>query len=188
MTAAFEAAGDSAIQALLLPPKHFAKVFDETMPELPAEIGGGSGKIVTQGVKWAALGVNLPPKTAARLVVQSQDAQAAEALLKKVNELVKLVGQQPHTKKARAQVRPACGLAGAQGRGQQGRAFDRRDRRKNIVSLMQPAVEAGPGTAARRSQSANNLKQIGLAMHNYHDAYKTLPAGGHPRQERQSRC
>ena len=29
---------------------------------------------------------------------------------------------------------------------------------------------------ARRSQSMNNLKQIGLAMHNYHDAHKCFPA------------
>jgi hypothetical protein len=34
------------------------------------------------------------------------------------------------------------------------------------------------GQAARRTQSRNNLHQFGLAMHNYHDAYSALPAGG----------
>jgi beta-lactamase regulating signal transducer with metallopeptidase domain len=40
--------------------------------------------------------------------------------------------------------------------------------------LMPPAL-ASAREAARRSQSMNNLKQIGLAMHNYHDARKSFP-------------
>ena len=51
-----------------------------------------------------------------------------------------------------------------------------------LVALLLPAVQQAR-QAARRTQSANNLKQLGLAMHNYADVYNHFPQGTIPNEK-----
>ncbi len=81
------------IQLLVVPPRYLSDTFDELMPELPDRLGGGPTSLLTKGVRWAAIGVDLKGPTFTAKV-QSDSPAAAEALASRLPALLKNVLEQ----------------------------------------------------------------------------------------------
>lgn len=171
---AFEAAGDTAAQLLLLPTSDARRVLEELMPSLPAELGGGPITVVTQGALWTALGVAGPPRPAVRLVTQSRDSAAATALAGRLRLWLPLVARLGEREQVLARLpelskrllpavegdRLVLSLSG--------------DDLAEFQAMLGPSVKEIDRLAARR-QSIENLKRIALAMHSYADVHKHFP-------------
>ena len=76
----FRAAGDTAVQVVLLPPEEFPRVLTEMLPRLPDTLGGVSGADIAEGFQWAAAGLDLRPQPGVRLTIQSASPEAAQTM------------------------------------------------------------------------------------------------------------
>jgi len=176
---AFEAAGDTDMQFLLLPTDNDRRVVQELMPTLPEVIGGGPSTIVTRGVRWLALGIDAPPKISLRLAIQSADSAAAAALRAKWLEVAQFLSQQEIPHRALREIDKAIALLTPEVEGDRlVLSLGEPDRSiEALLAAVTPPLEHAR-TEAKRSQSMNNLKQLGLAMHNFYDRHKRFPAIG----------
>jgi len=170
---AFEAAGDTAMQVIFAPPKHYRRVLEEAVGEFPGQLGGGSIRLLTQGMLWAAAETEPPPHAAVRLVVQSQDAPAAQAFQAKLVEIVQLASQA-----VRVSMPDFAQLATLWKPVVEGDrlvlALDEKTR--DFTTLLVTGEIKSLVQADMRRQSIENLKQIALAMLNCESAEKHYPA------------
>jgi hypothetical protein len=177
LRAAFAATQGSAIQLLFVPPASARRVVEELVPQLPPQVGGGSSTVLTRGLQWAALGLNLPPQLSARLVVQAADAGAATKLLAAWQTLLKWASQDPKILQAGLQPETLTALpAPVVENDRLVLTLDEKSRAiaAGLTSLQRVLEEAR--TTARRTRSANNLRQLGVALHNYHESQRRFPA------------
>ena len=179
LAAALETAAGGAIQVAFVPSTDHHRVISETLTRLPKELGGIDGPTLSKAVQWAALKVQLPPKLGTDLVIQAKDAESAKKLNDTIKTLGEAVGKQKHSiggqlrtidlAKVPLMLKPTL-------KGDRLSFSFRADSPagKRLVAMMSIAGKQAKKAAARAS-SKNTLKQFGLAMHNFHDVYKSFP-------------
>jgi hypothetical protein len=78
LKAALAESGTSTVRILLLPSDDDRRVIEELMPTLPGPLGGGSSSVLTRGLRWASVQLDLEPEPSVRMVIQSIDNEATE--------------------------------------------------------------------------------------------------------------
>ena len=173
---ALASTGNAPCQIVLAPSAEARKIFEEIAPTLPAEVGGGPIQTFTKGLKWISLSVGAAPKIELRLLFQAIDAEAAKKIstvFGKGLDSAKVIFRSSDPQEQIAILK----------------LYDR------AVQLLAPAVDGDKivikqelGTLlpelagllknvqpAARGITINNMKQFGLAAHNYHDQFGHLP-------------
>ena len=178
LAAAFAAAGEADLQFVLIPSKEQRRVVEEIMPTLPKELGGGPVTVLTAGLRWAALGLDLGEKPALKLTVQARDGDTAKALKALHDQAIDLFGKQ-----TMGDGRPLSDLFGTEFATLRQKLTPKVVGDQMIVHADDAAFARGfaalagrANEAATRDYKLNNLKQIALAMHNYLSLYDRFPA------------
>ncbi len=171
---ALAAVAGAAAQVLVVPTDDQRRVAAAMLPQLPPQLGGGPGAVLARGVRWAALGLDTQPKLGLKLVVQSEDAPAAQALAQAAEKGLTWAARQPEAKRFLPNIEELVPALTPKVSGDR-LTLTLDEAAPAVVKAVAALVERARATAGR-SQAQNNLKQIALAFHNYHDAYGKFPA------------
>jgi hypothetical protein len=176
VTAAANAVADAPVQLLITPSADQHRVVKETTPSLPKPWDNLTGQVLSDGLQWGVLTVDTTPTLRVCLVVESKDSPSAEQLKDVVAASLDSLAQLPIVQQAVPQAGELLRLLTPTVQDKRLTVTVTEDT-ETLQSVAKPLVAAITAARqnARQMQSMNNLKQIGLAMHVYHDKYKRFP-------------
>jgi hypothetical protein len=168
---AYASVGDAPIRVALLIDPDSRRAFEDTLPNLPKWLGGGPTKVLTQGVRWGALGIDLAPALALRVHVESPDEAAASKVKQWWSEELKLLARDKEVQTVWPKFQDHAEKLEAVQKGTQvAVALDE----TALVAFLEPALTRFRAASAR-ARDTNHLRQIGLALHNSLDSTNTFP-------------
>jgi len=171
LLAALAAVDGTVLQVVVVPPPPLRRAFEEMVPRFPKELGSGSTAPLTRGIKWLAAGLELDKKLSVRLVLQASDAAAAQEVLKLVGLMYQAAGQLREMKELLPDFAKLAPMLTPKVEGDRLTLAVGDKEMSQVLFPLAAKVQVN----AKRAQSSNNLKQIALAMHGYHDVKKSFP-------------
>ena len=176
LAAAFQATGDKTSQLVVLLSEDHRRVISEMLPQLPQEVGGISGKEFVRGFRWAAVGIDAPPNASAHVVIHAQDEASAKAVQRLIGGGLKFLAKMPAVQTRVQNADDIATLLTPKIEGNRLKLSLTKENRgvQKLVGLLKPALTVAQA-GHRHRLSKNNLKQFGLAMHNFHDIYGSFP-------------
>jgi len=165
------------LQIVICPSPDQTRAIREAVPAFPAPFQAIDGEILARGIQYISFGGRLEPNTGIQVVVQSADENSAEVLLKGEQQAVSMMA------KLMAAQFPMPGMDKIADKLIMHRENNRLvldfsfkpDEWNQLAAMLQKPAE-GMRERADSNRNTNNLKRFGLAMHNWHDVYKVLPA------------
>ena len=168
---AFAAADGGLAQLAVFPPKDAAKVLDSITPTLPAEVGGGSSRVLSHGFRWAAVGLDVP-KLKLNVTIQAADAESAKTLLDLLKKTCTAVGASKEVREAAPNFDSLTELLTPKVADDRLTLTLDDEALTGAIRPLLPKAEE----ASNRTRSMNKLRQLALASLNYMDAHQTYPA------------
>jgi Protein of unknown function (DUF1559) len=169
---AFAAAREGIVQAAVIPTPQTLRAVADGLPDLPREFGGTSTKPLTHGIEWAALGLDLSPKLAMRLIIKSPDGRAALTLADALSKVIRALGGEqvkrvpwPGLDKIANQLAPAVAADKIELK------LEDNETRTALAPVLRRGLEL-----VVQVQCTNNLKMLTLAAQNYENNNGALPA------------
>ncbi len=126
-----------------------------------------SPRQLASDIQRITLSWNLPPEVAVDVTVEAVDVAAAERVEKALESVLTLVSAHANEEQ------DAASVAAILKPQRDGEHVKLQFNEASIDALL--AQAKGLARITHRSQSVNHLKQIGLAIHNYHDTYRHFP-------------
>jgi len=161
---ALAAAGDAAIQIVVMPSKDHRNLMLETSDTLPAPLPPMPMTVISQGMRWISVGVNLPEKMSVELTIQADDEQAAEALNELAGHALAMMAAQPWRREMIPRIDQVVGIITPELSGARLilQLDDRKINHLNKIALL-PALQRSR-QLAKQAVSMANLNGIGKAL------------------------